>query len=124
MIDFENANYVKLRKTKDDEFASKLDPILIQGEDYVASFRGVRDGVVFTNKRIITINVQGVTGKKKDFTSIPYSKIQLYSIETGGTFDMDSELIVWLSGSLQIRFEFFANSNIAQICQIISSYVM
>ena len=61
-------------------------------ESVVATFRGIRDGIVFTNKRIIAINVQGLTGKKKDFTSLPYSKIQTFSVESAGVLDLDSEL--------------------------------
>lgn len=52
----------------------------------------MRDYVVFTNKRLIACNVQGITGSKKDFTSLPYSKLQAFSIETAGTLDMDAEL--------------------------------
>ena len=61
-------------------------------QQIIDTFKGVRDGVVFTNKIIISINVQGLTGTKKDFSSLPYSKIQAFSVETAGVFDLDSEL--------------------------------
>ena len=80
--------------------------------------------VVFTNKRIIAINVQGITGKKKDFTTLPYSKIQAYSVETAGTFDLDSELDLWFSGMGRVRFEFVARADVTGICRMISEKVL
>jgi len=70
------------------------------------SFKGMRDSVVFTNKRLIAINVQGLTGKKRDYTSLPYSKIQAWSIETAGRFDLDAELELWFSGLGRVRLDF------------------
>lgn len=61
-------------------------------------FKGVHDFVVFTNKRLVAVNVQGITGEKRDSTSLPYSKIQAFSVETAGTFDLDAELDLWFSG--------------------------
>ena len=90
----------------------------------MGTFRGARDGIVFTNKRIIAINVQGLTGKKKDFTSLPYSKIQAFSVETAGVFDMDSELEMWFSGLGKVKFEFVANANVSEICRMISEKVL
>ena len=78
--------------------------MLITGEEIVQAFRGMRDGVVFTNKRVFAINVQGVTGKKKDFTSLPYSKIQVYSVETAGLLDLDTELELWFSGVGKVKY--------------------
>ena len=120
MIDFKNASFVKLRPVNDREFASLITPMFVHGEHIIQTFKGIRDGVVFTNKRIVTINVQGFTGTKKDFTSLPYSKIQAYSVETAGVFDMDSELDLWFSGMGRVRFEFVSNANVSEICRVIS----
>lgn len=124
MIDFNNASFFKLNMVGNDAFSSQITPILIDGETILSSYKGIRDGVVFTNKRIIAINVQGITGKKKDFTSMPYSKIQVYSVETSGVFDMDSELELWFSGVGKVKFEFTSNSNVSEICKSISNYVL
>ena len=124
MIDFQNASFFKLKPVSDNDFASMITPIFTAGEQIVQSFRGIRDGVVFTNKRIIAINVQGLTGKKKDFTSLPYSKIQVYSVETSGVFDLDNELELWFSGVGKVKFEFTSNSNVSEICKSISNYVL
>ena len=124
MIDFQNASYIKLRPVADKTFADILSPLVVPGEVLLGSFQSVRDGVVFTNKRIITINMQGLTGKKKDITSLPYRKIQSFSVETAGVIDLDSELVLWFSGLGQVRFEFVARANVAEICRIISQQVL
>ena len=124
MIDFNNASFVKLRPVNDNAFEKKVAPILVQGEDIVRSFQSLRDGVVFTNKRIITINIQGITGKKKDFTSLPFSKIQAFSVETAGAFDLDSELELWFSGVGRVKFEFIGATDVSYICKVISEKVL
>ena len=124
MIDFQNATFLKLKKVGDNTFADILTPLLTEGETILSSYQTVRDGVVFTNKRIISINIQGITGKKKDVTSLPYSKIQVFSVETAGVLDLDSELEMWFSGLGKVRFEFTSNCNIAEICRVISTFVL
>ena len=124
MIDFKNAQFLKLKQVSNDEFGKMIAPMMIQGEGIVSTYKSIRDGVVFTNKRIIAINVQGITGSKKDFTSLPYCKISAYSVETAGTFDLDSELEMWFSGLGKVRFEFKSNANVAEICNIISTYAL
>ena len=124
MIDFNNASLVKLRPVNDNAFEKMVPPILISGEEIVRCFQSIRDGVVFTNKRIIAINVQGLTGKKKDFTSLPYNKIQAFSVETAGAFDLDSELDLWFSGMGRIRLEFIGSADIVHLCKLISEKVL
>ena len=124
MIDFNNATFMKLRPTNDKIFAPIITPMFVPGEEILSSFQTMRDGVVFTNKRIITINVQGITGKKKDFTSLPYSKIQAYSVETAGTLDWDSELELWFSSIGKVKLEFVSEANVAEICKMISMHVL
>ena len=124
MIDFNNASFVKLRPVNDNAFEKMIAPILISGEEIVRSFQSIRDGVVFTDKRIIAINVQGITGKKKDFTSLPYNKAQAFSVETAGAFDLDSELDLWFSGMGRIRLEFIGVTDVAYLCKIISEKVL
>lgn len=79
---------------------------------------------MFTTKRIFAINVQGLTGKKKDFTSLPYSKIQAFSVETAGLLDLDSELELWFSGLGKVKFEFTSDANVSAICRMISERVL
>lgn len=124
MIDFNNKSIVKMKKVADSAFSGMIQPIMVDGETIIGTYQSMRDGVVFTNMRIIAINVQGVTGKKKDFTSIPYSKIQVFSTETSGVFDMDSELEVWMSGAGKVKFEFTGSSDICAICKVIGTYAL
>ena len=98
MIDFKNGKAFKLSPADNPSNIQAITPLLVSGEQVIAQFSAIRDFVIFTNKRIITVNVQGMTGKKKDFTSLPYSKIQAFSIETSGTFDLDAELELSFSG--------------------------
>jgi hypothetical protein len=119
MIDFNNASFVKLQESP--EYAAQIDPILVEGEQILGCYKGIRDGVVFTDKRIIALNVQGITGKKRDYTSLPYSKIAAYSVESAGTFDLDAELDIWISGVGKVRFEFKGKSNILDISRMIST---
>ena len=124
MIDFKNASFMKLTPVSEDSYDRTIAPLLIPGERVVAVFRTMRDGVVFTDKRIISLNYQGVTGKKVDCTSLPYSKIQTYSIETSGVIDLDGELCLWFSGLGIVRFEFLGSQALPEICRIISSHVL
>ncbi len=124
MIDFKNANYLKLSPVENSTFSDMIQPMFIQGEEIIQSFKTVRDGIVFTTKRIFAINVQGLTGKKKDFTSLPYSKIQAFSVETAGFLDLDSELELWFSGLGKVKFEFASKANVSEICQMISEKVL
>lgn len=124
MIDFNNAAFVKLRPVNDNAFEKMVAPILVENEEIIGSYQSIRDGVVFTDKRIISINIQGITGKKKDFTSLPYSKIQAFSVETAGTFDLDSELDLWFSGVGHVKFEFIGATDVSYICKVISKRVL
>ncbi|PWJ52050.1 PH domain-containing protein [Faecalicatena contorta] len=124
MIDFQNGSIFKLKQTNPDSVMRDVSPLLVNGEDVLSAYKGLRDYVVFTNKRAIAVNVQGVTGKKKDFTSLPYSKVQAFSSETAGVFDMDSELELYFSGLGKVKFEFAGTSNIVQLSQVIGSYIL
>lgn len=124
MIDFKNADFLKLKPVNFATYANMIVPMFVPGEEIIGSYQAIRDGVVFTNKRIIVINIQGLTGKKKDFTSLPYSKIQAYSVESAGVLDLDSELELWFSGLGKIKLEFVAQANVAQICQMISMHIL
>ena len=124
MIDFQNAKYLKLHNVNVDKFMRTINPLLVEGEQMVAGYQSVRDYLVFTNKRMIAVNVQGITGKKQDYTSLPYSRIQAFSVETAGVLDLDAELELWFSGLGKVKLEFVANADIAGICRVIGSMVL
>ena len=122
MIDFNNKGFFKLKQNAD--FADKVKDLLLDDEQIIDAYKSMRDGVVFTDKRIIAVNVQGITGSKKDFTSLPYKNIVAYSIETSGTFDIDSELEIYFSAIGQVRFEFTGKSSMLEISKIISKHLL
>ncbi|QZP07030.1 PH domain-containing protein [Caenibius sp. WL] len=122
MIDFQNGSVFKLKANN--EYTSKAAEILISGETILSAFKALRDGVVFTDKRVIAVNVQGITGKKKDFMSLPYSKITAFSVETAGSLDLDSELEMYFSGLGRVKFEFIGQTNVVEIGRTIASYAL
>lgn len=123
-IDFKNKKIVKLKRENIENGVQTLENLLIENEQVIASFASMRDKLVFTNGRIISINVQGITGMKRNFTSIPYSRIQMYSVETAGTMDFDSELTIWVPGMGEFKFEFTSGSDVEWLCKMISRYIL
>ena len=113
-----------MKKVDNSEFQELINDFLIDGETVVGSYKSIRDGVVFTNKRVIAINIQGLTGKKKDFTSIPYSKITTFSLETAGFLDLDAELEIYLSAVGKVKFQFTGATDVKEICKMISQYAL
>jgi len=124
MIDFQSNALFKLTPISPNEILAPIRSFLIDGETVLAVFKTIRDQVVFTNKRIIAANVQGLTGKKVDYTSIPYSKIQTFSVETAGTLDLDCEIDIYISAVGKVRFEIRGNFDIVAFNRILSEYVL
>ena len=125
MIDFNSEGFfARLKKVDPSSFGNMIEDFFVDGEQLIGAYQSVRDGVVFTTKRIIAINVQGITGKKKDFTSIPYSKISCFSLETAGVFDLDAELEIYMPGVGKLKFQFTGSTDVKQICKVISTYAL
>lgn len=112
---------IPIRDVRDDVLG-----LLLEDEEINSAFRTVRDQLVFTNKRIISIDVQGITGRRKSFSSMPYSKIQFFSIQTPGFAELvpDSELFLMFSNGFTAKFEFKGGVDIGAIGRMISEYVL
>lgn len=112
---------IPIRDVRDDVLG-----LLLEDEEINSAFRTVRDQLVFTNKRIISIDVQGITGRRKSFSSMPYSKIQFFSIQTPGFAELvpDSELFLMFSNGFTAKFEFKGAVDIGAIGRMISEYVL
>ncbi len=125
-ISFNQNSAWNLKPISLDAVRNEVSGLLIGGEEAVMAFQTVRDQVVFTNKRIISIDVQGLTGKKKSYSSLPYSRIQYFSIQTPGFAELfpDSELFIMFSNTFTARFEFRGNVDIGLIGRMISEYVL
>ena len=124
MIDFKNSEVFKLKPIDEDKIREDFYKFLIDGESIFAAFKTVRDQLVFTSKRIIAANVQGLTGSKVDYTSIPYNKIQAFSVESSGTFDMDCEIEIYVSSLGQVRFEIKGSFDLIEFNRLISEHVL
>ena len=114
--------------------ASKIDPskiqdefsqILAPGERVEHAYQLIRDYFVFTDKRFVLVDKQGLTGSKVAYRSIPYRSIVQFSIETGGTFDLDAELKIWVSGMAEpIQKQFNKRLSIYEVQAVLAGYVL
>jgi hypothetical protein len=108
-----------------EELSKKFSQLLIDEERMEVGFNVFRDTFIFTNKRLILIDVQGLTGKKIDYLSIPYGKITRFSIETAGNFDLDAELKIWIgSESVPLQKKFNKKVNVYELQQVMALHVL
>jgi hypothetical protein len=77
-----------------------------EDEHIVVAYQGIRDMLIITNKKFLTVNKQGITGKKVEYRVIPLNKISAFAVETAGTFDLDAELKIWASGIGYVEIQF------------------
>ncbi len=77
------------------EVPEDINERLVPGEEAVAAFKTIRDIAIFTNKRLIVRDAQGLRGKKIEIYSLPYRSITMWSTENAGTFDINSEVELW-----------------------------
>ena len=119
-----DANTFNLKEIKLSEVRSEVLSLLVEGEKIEYAFMTIRDQVIFTDKRIFVVNVQGLTGKKVSYLSYPYSKVQYYGIETAGVLDIDSELILSFNNGAHLQFDFKTAIDITKLNNLISHYVL
>lgn len=99
--------------------------ILAPGEQVEHAYQLIRDYFVFTDRRFVLVDKQGLTGSKVEYHSIPYRSISHFSIETAGTFDLDAELKIWISGTAApIQKRFNKKLNIYEVQSVLASYVL
>ncbi|MGL4611718.1 MAG: PH domain-containing protein [Trueperaceae bacterium] len=107
------------------ELENNVVPLLIDGEKIEHAYRLIRDVVCFTNKRLILVDKQGMSGKKQEIMSVPYSKIVKFSKENAGRMDMDAEIKVWVHGeALPMSFSFQKNTDLNGIYKALSDYIL
>lgn len=115
-----NASEVDAAKLQT-EFAQ----VLTEGERIEKAFQLIRDMFVFTDKRLIFVNRQGLTGSKVEYQSIPYRSITRFSIETAGTFDLEAELKIWLTGNpTPVQLQFNKKLSIYAVQSVLAGYVL
>ncbi|PEY38403.1 cytoplasmic protein [Bacillus cereus] len=100
-----------------------LEKIMLNNEQVEYAYKLIRDLIVFTNRRMILVDKQGVTGKKTEYHSIPYKSIIQFSVETAGHFDLDAELKIWISGMHEpITKEFKGDDSILSVQKALVNY--
>ena len=126
MINFNKNSAWNLTPINPQSVIGEVNGLLVDGEFVNQAFKTVRDQLIFTNKRIIAIDVQGITGKRKSFSSLPYSKIQYFAIQTPGFVELipDSELFIMFTNGFTATFEFKGGTDIGAIGRMISEYVL
>jgi len=108
-----------------DKLSSDYGQLLADGESIEIGFRVFRDTFIFTDKRLILVNIQGLTGKKAEYLSIPYSKITRFSIETAGHFDLDAELKLWIgSDQTPLEKKFNRKVSIYDVQSVLARHVL
>lgn len=104
-----------------DEFGKVLAP----NERIEHAYQLIRDYFVFTDKRLVVVNKQGITGSKMEFHSIPYKSVTHFSIETGGTLDLDADLKIWISSTPEpFTQKFNKRLSIFEVQSVLASYVL
>ncbi|MGY4397620.1 putative NAD-dependent protein-ADP-ribosyltransferase YbiA (DUF1768 family) [Sphingomonas sp. UYAg733] len=93
------------------ELIDKHGEALTDGETIYFVYKTIRDYIAFTNWRVLYINVQGITGSKREFLTVPYRSITAFAVETAGTFDLDAEIKIFLSGHEPIEFKVGRNTD-------------
>lgn len=108
-----------------DKLQNDFGPMLVQGERLEKAYKVVRDLFVFTDRRLILVDKQGLTGKKTEHLSIPYKNIMLFSKESTGLLDLDAELKIWVRGlERPITKEFTKDGSVNDIYLLLSHYVV
>lgn len=109
-----------------DKLRHDYDRLLIDNEEIQIGFKLIRDTFIFTNKRLILVDKQGLTGSKVEIKSVTYKSISRFSIESAGHLDLDAELKIWISGENQpsISKKFNKKVNIYEVQKVLATHVI
>jgi hypothetical protein len=109
-----------------EELKKNYGQLLIDGEEIELGFKLIRDTFIFTNKRLILVDVQGLTGSKTEYLSVAYKSISKFSVETAGTFDLEAELKIWISSETipSIKKKFNKSVNVYEVQNVLAHHVL
>ena len=109
-----------------EDLTKKYNRLLADNEKVELGFKLLRDVFMFTDKRLILIDVQGLTGSKVEYKSLPYKNISRFSLETSGTFDLDAELKIWISSedTPSVSKKFNKNIDVYEVQKYLADKVM
>jgi hypothetical protein len=104
---------------------AEFQQILAPNERVQHAYQLFRDYFVFTDKRFVLVDKHGLTGTKVEYHSIPYKSITHFSIETAGTFELDAELKIWITGkAVPVKKQFNKKLSIYEVQAVLASYVL
>ena len=107
------------------KFHANYGQLLADGEIIEVGFVVARDTFLFTNKRLILIDIQGISGKQLEYISLPYNKITQFSVKTGGSFELDAELRLWVgSETVPLEKKFNRDNNVYEVQKVLASHVL
>ncbi|AEV68988.1 Protein of unknown function (DUF1696) [Acetivibrio clariflavus DSM 19732] len=113
------------RELNAEDVEQDMDRLLTMGEQVEKAYRITRDLIIFTNKRLILVDKEGMTAKKIEYLSIPYKNITRFSIEAEGHFDLDAELLIWILGEeAPIQKQFGRSVDIYELQSVLAYYVL
>jgi len=109
-----------------EELKIQFGQLLCEGEEFELGFKIIRDMFIFTNKRLILVDKQGITGSKIEYKSISYKSISRFSVETAGTFDLDAEMKIWVSSEVRpsISKQFNKSVNVYDVQKVLAHHVL
>lgn len=107
------------------EIQQEFAPIMGEGESVQLAYKEIRDLYLFTNRRLILVDKQGVTSKRTVYLSIPYKSISHFSVETNGHFDLDAELKIWLANLAEpITRDLKKGKDVVAIQKTLATYIV
>ena len=109
-----------------DQLVKDYGQLLVENEQIELGFKLIRDVFIFTNKRLILVGKQGITGNKTEYKSIIYKSLTRFSIETAGTFDLEAELKIWISSEVNpsVVKQFNKSVNVYEVQKVLAQFVM
>jgi hypothetical protein len=108
------------------ELQAEYGILLAEGEAIEIGFKLIRDVFIFTNKRLILVDKQGLTGKKIEYLSVGYKSISRFAVETAGHMDLDAELKIWVSSEAlpSVTRKFTKQVNIYDVQRVLAQHVL
>lgn len=107
------------------KFHTDFGQLLVDGEIIEVGFVVARDTFLFTNKRLIIVDIQGISGQQIEYLSIPYVNITRFSVQTGGSFDLNAELKLWIgSDTIPLEKKFNKDLSIYEVQKVLASHIL
>ena len=100
-----------------------LGPILVPGGRPYIPYKTFRDSAIFTDRRLIVRDSQGITGKKVELYSLPYSRIDMWSSENAGHLDLNAEMELWTRAG-HVKIKLGRGVDIRRLDNLISQMVL